>query len=51
MWADKRAFFLVVAILVGALGFESALGLAGSTQGLPVPTTEHRLQGSSAHHR
>jgi hypothetical protein len=51
MWADKRAFFLVVAILVGALGFESALGLAGATQGLPTPTTEHRLPSPSDRHR
>ena len=43
MWADKKAFFLVIAILAGALGLESALLLAGVTHGLQPPPSEQRL--------
>jgi hypothetical protein len=45
MWTGNKAFFLVIALLLGALGVESARSVSELAGAAPPPVMEHRLQG------
>jgi hypothetical protein len=48
MWTNNKAFFLVIALLAGALGVESARSLRAAAGDAPPPMLEHHAAGLDA---
>jgi len=48
MWTGNKAFFLVIALLLGALGVESARSMSELAGSMPPPVMEHRIQAWGA---
>jgi hypothetical protein len=48
MWTGNKAFFLVIALLLGALGVESARSVSVLAGAEPPPVLEHRVHAWDA---
>jgi hypothetical protein len=48
MWTGNKAFFVVIALLLGALGVESARSMSELAGTAPPPVLEHRIQAWDA---